>query len=177
MPTSKRAATKRADEPLASRPQMPKQYGIPKDKKGLLPWSYVSERMAEAKYYWVSTVDGEGRPHSTPVDGLWIDERLYFGGSPETKRHRNLAANPAVCVHLENALEVVILHGEAIELRAIAAPLVERLIAASKEKYGYAMPPEAYTGGGLFMVRPHKVLAWKLFPKDVTRWQFPSEQK
>jgi hypothetical protein len=167
----------RADEPVASRPQMPVQYGIPKDKKGLLSWSYVSERMVEAKYYWISTVDGEGHPHSTPVDGLWIDERLYFGGSPETKRHRNLAANPAVCVHLENALEVVILHGEAIELRNIAAPLVERLIAASKEKYGYAPPPESYTGGGVFMVRPHKVLAWKHFPKDVTRWQFPNEQK
>ncbi len=174
MPTSKRAATKQQKEPLASRPQMPADYGLPKDKKGLLPWSHICERMAEAKYYWVSTVDAEGRPHSTPVDGLWIDEKLYFGGSPKTKRNRNLVANPAVCIHLENAMDVVILQGEAIELREIDKALAERLAAESKKKYGYAPPPEAYTGGGgIFIVRPRKVLAWKQFPKDATRWHFP----
>jgi nitroimidazol reductase NimA-like FMN-containing flavoprotein (pyridoxamine 5'-phosphate oxidase superfamily) len=154
---------------------MPNDYGIPKDKKGLLPWSHVSERMAEAKYYWVSTVDSDGRPHATPVDGLWIDERLYFGGSPKTKRNRNLAVNPAVCIHLESAGDVVILHGEAIELRNIDVSLSQRLADASKKKYGYAPPPEAYSGGGSFVVRPRMILAWKQFPKDVTRWQFATD--
>ncbi|HEX8089258.1 MAG TPA: hypothetical protein VF762_10420, partial [Blastocatellia bacterium] len=44
-------------EPEASRPQMPKDYGIVSAKKGkgLLPWGHVGERMAPARNYWVST--------------------------------------------------------------------------------------------------------------------------
>ena len=78
------------DTPEATRPRMP-GYGIPKNKKGLLAWSHVRERMTKAMHYWVSTVSREGQPHSTPVDALWLDDRLYFGAAPTTKRHRNLA--------------------------------------------------------------------------------------
>ena len=177
MPTTKQASKKkpasRETGPIASRPQMPKEYGIPKDKKGLLPWSHVSERMDEAKYYWVCTVSPDGRPHATPVDGLWLDDRLYFGGNPQTRRHRNLAANPAVCIHLENGLDVVILHGDARELRDVDRSLAVRLAEASAQKYGYAPKPEDYGKGGVFVFRPRMVLAWKQFPKDATRWRFP----
>ncbi|MFN7948344.1 MAG: pyridoxamine 5'-phosphate oxidase family protein [Blastocatellia bacterium] len=159
--------------PLVSRPVMPKDYGIPKDKKGLLPWSHVTERMQAAKVYWVCTVSPDGHPHATPVDGVWVDDRLYFGGSPRTRRHRNLAANPAACIHLESGSDVVILHGEARELHAPARTLTTRLAAASKEKYGYAFTPEQYeTMPGVLEFSPRLVLAWKEFPKDVTRFQF-----
>ncbi|MCI0490162.1 MAG: pyridoxamine 5'-phosphate oxidase family protein [Blastocatellia bacterium] len=168
---SKKKTSKQEAGPQASRPYMP-GYGVPKDKKGLLPWSHVSERMNEAMHYWVSTVDPEGRPHSTPVDGLWIDDRLYFGGSPKTRRSRNLAENPAMCINLGNALDVVILHGEAHELSAPDSALVARLIEASNKKYGYAPRPEDFGKGGVYVFRPRKVLAWKQFPKDATRWHF-----
>ena len=56
----------------ASRPRMPSAYGIPKDTKSVLPWSHASKRMSEALHYWVCTVDSKGRPHATPVDGLWL---------------------------------------------------------------------------------------------------------
>jgi hypothetical protein len=36
--------------PKVDRPLMPKQYGLPKDKKGLLPWSHIVEQMTEAKH-------------------------------------------------------------------------------------------------------------------------------
>ena len=113
-------------------------YGVPKDKKGLLPWSHVTERMAEAQNYWICTVSPDGRPHATPVWGLWLDDRLYFGGGPQTRRSRNLAENPAVCVHLESGSDVIILHGDAQELRAPDRSLVTRLIEISEKKYGYA---------------------------------------
>jgi nitroimidazol reductase NimA-like FMN-containing flavoprotein (pyridoxamine 5'-phosphate oxidase superfamily) len=155
---------------------MPAEYGIPKDEAGLLPWAHVGERMAEAKYYWVSTVSPDGRPHATPVDGLWLDDRLYFGGSPQTRRNRNLAANPAVCIHLENGLDVVILHGDAHELHEPARELTIRLAEESNRKYGYASKPEEYGAGGVFVFRPSVVIAWKEFPKDVTRWRFPADR-
>jgi nitroimidazol reductase NimA-like FMN-containing flavoprotein (pyridoxamine 5'-phosphate oxidase superfamily) len=148
-------------------------YGVPRDRKGLLPWSHVTERMAEAQNYWVCTVSPDGRPHATPVWGLWIDDRLYFGGSPQTRRSRNLAENPAVCVHLESGSDVVILHGEAHKLRAPDRSLVTRLIEASVKKYGYAPKPEDYEASdGTYVFHPRWVLAWKQFPRDATRWRF-----
>ena len=151
-------------------------YGIPKHKKGLLPWSHVSERMTKAKHYWISTVSPDGRPHATPVDGLWLDDHLYFGGSPETRRNRNLAANSAVCIHLESAMDVVILRGDAQELRADRS-LAVRLAEASRKKYGYAPKPEQYEKTpGMFVFRPRVVLAWKDFPKDATRWRFEGRE-
>src|SRR5687768_3182446 len=90
-PTAKQQPSNRAAEPRASRPQIPADYGIPKSKKGLLPWSHVTERMTRAMHYWVCTISPDGHPHAMPVDGLWLDDRLYFGGSPQTRRNRNLA--------------------------------------------------------------------------------------
>lgn len=163
-------ASGRKRGPVASRPSMPGDYGVPKDKKGLLPWSHVVDRMMQARYYWVATVDPQGRPHATPVDGLWLGDRLYYGGSSKTRRNRNLEQNPATCVHLENGLDVVILHGDT-ELVHTERSLSEELAEASQEKYGYAPPPEAYQTSGVHVFRPSVVFAWKQFPKDVTRWQ------
>jgi hypothetical protein len=159
-----------ADDWIRDRPIVPAAYGISASTKGLLPWSHVDERMSEAMRYWVSSVDGEGRPHSMPVDGMWIDGRLYFGGSPTTKRHRNLGANPAACVHLEDAMNLVVLHGEARELRGRVSPeLSKRIIEQSKEKYGFAPPVDDLGAGGVFEFEPRLVFAWKDFAKDATR--------
>jgi nitroimidazol reductase NimA-like FMN-containing flavoprotein (pyridoxamine 5'-phosphate oxidase superfamily) len=181
MKTTKRTAKKtpadlnagrQGETPIAGRPHMP-GYGVPEDKKGLLPWSHVTERMTEAQNYWIGTVSPDGHPHATPVWGLWVDDRLYFGGSPQTRRSRNLAQNPAVCVHLESGSEVVILHGEAEELRAPEQALRLRLIEASAAKYGFKPKPEDYDAPGTFVFRPRMAMAWKQFPKDATRWYFP----
>ncbi len=55
---------------------------------------------------------------STNVAEDEIEAAAYFGGSPQTRRNRNLVETPAVCVHLESRSDVVILHGDAQELRA-----------------------------------------------------------
>jgi hypothetical protein len=159
-------------EPVADRPYMP-DYGIPTSTEGILPWSHVTERMTAAKYYWITTVSPEGHPHATPVDGLWVNDQLCFGGSPKTRRNRNLASNPAVCVHLESGIDVVILHGEAHALRVTDRDLAAQLAQGTIEKYGYSMKPEDYLETeGVYAFRPRLVLAWSDFPKDATRWRF-----
>jgi hypothetical protein len=158
--------------PKVDRPLMPKQYGLPKHKKGLLPWSYIVEQMTEAKHYFICTVTPDGRPHAIPVEGLWLEDTLYFGGSPQTRWQRNLAANPHISVHLENALKVVILRGHAYGVGRIDRALAEMLATASKEKYGYTPRREDYQNGGVYVFRPYVVIAWKQFPKDATRWRF-----
>lgn len=160
-----------ADNPKADRPHIP-GYGVPKAKAGMLLWSHVTGRMAAAKNYWIATVSPDAHPHATPVWGLWLDDRLYFGGGPATKRSRNLQQNPAVCVHLESGSEVIILHGEAQPMTGLDPGLIARLIDLSGEKYGYRPKPEEYESPGGFVVIPKTVLAWTQFPKDATRWVF-----
>jgi hypothetical protein len=62
-PAAEKTGSQKSSAPKISRPQIPAVYGIPKHNKGLLPWSHVSERMAEARVYWITTVDPSGRPH------------------------------------------------------------------------------------------------------------------
>lgn len=164
--------------PVAGRPKMPDGYGVPDHNQGLLPWSFVEERMAAALNYWVATVDGKGRPHSTPIWGAWVDGVCYFEGSPETKRGRNLARNPNVVVHLESGSEVVIIEGEAEEIRKPAPELAQKLVKSMGDKYGqpdgggYRPEPNQWNEGGLYQVKPRVVFAWTKFPDDTTRWVF-----
>jgi hypothetical protein len=170
MPRTSKTA-KQMGGPRAERPYIP-GYGVPANNKGLLPWGHVAQRMNDAQNYWICTVSPDSRPHATPVWGLWLDDRLYFGGGPNTRRSLNLKANPAVCVHLESGSEVIILHGDAIKPKTLEPELITRLADASESKYGYRPPPQEYEGGGLTIVVPRKVLAWSHFPKDATRWVF-----
>lgn len=158
----------------ASRPRIAPIYGVPKHTKGLLSWDHVRERMTNAKVYWICTATRDGKPHATPVDGLWLDDGLYFGGDPSTRRNRNLDANPAVCVHLEEGYDVVILEGEAHPLGAPEREFAVRMANASNQKYGYGVSPDDYARGGSYVFRPRVVYAWKQFPQDMTRWEFES---
>jgi hypothetical protein len=168
---SKKNQSSLVNNPSVSRPKIPAEYGIPKNNKGLLPWSHVTERMSQARHYWICTVGSDNRPHVTPVDGLWFDDKLYFGGSPQTRCNRDLVANPAVSVHLDSSDDVVILHGDT-HLQTPNHELAVQLAKASTEKYGYAPNPEDYQASGVYEFRPRVVFAWKQFPNDVTRWQF-----
>lgn len=99
---------------------------------------------------------------------------LPFGGSPTTRRSRNLKTNAAATIHLESGQDVVILHGEGHE--QIPDRTLSVLLAfSSLQKYGYGPTPEDYAKMPVQMFRPRVVFAWKQFPKDVTRWQFPSD--
>lgn len=161
-------------QPNASRPYIP-GYGIPKSKKGMLPWSHVVARMQSALNYWIGTTDPQGRPHATPIWGVWLDETFFFDGSPQTRRGRNLAANPGIVVHLEDGSNVVILQGEAHQLFGAPLELRQKLSEAYSAKYkalGYAPPPETWAEGGLYRVTLQRAFAWTHFPKDTTRWKF-----
>src|SRR5919205_4391722 len=97
--------------PTPSRPQMPEGYGIPTDSAGMLTWDDLQEPLQTTKIYWVATTRPDGRPHAVPIWGAWIDNTFYFEVSPQTRRGRNLAVNPAVVVHLEHGKLVIIIEG------------------------------------------------------------------
>ncbi len=95
---------------------MPEGYGVPDTDEGVLDWSWAVARLESALNYWFATTRPDGRPHAMPAWAVWLDGTLYFEGSPLTRRARNIAANPAVVVHLESGDDVVILEGEAREV-------------------------------------------------------------
>ena len=160
--------------PTAERPRLPKDYGVPRTTKGLLDWSHVESRLAAARVYWIVTSGRGGRPRVRPLDGLYVDGTLYFGGSPATRWARDIEANPNVSVHLDGGTDVVILEGTAQNLEhGPGADVAERLAAMSSEKYPeYGMTAADYAGPGPFAFRPSLGFAWTSFPKDVTRYRF-----
>src|SRR5262249_36959769 len=140
----------------------------------LLSWSYVEERLRAASNYWIATVGPTARPHVRPVDGVWVDGALCFGGSPETRWVRNLIANPSLSVHLSSEAEAIILDGTAIFITDQSHPLAAPSAAASREKY-----PQYFSGDGapfrpFWAFRPTTAFAWTLagFPRGATRWRF-----
>ncbi|HUG15121.1 MAG TPA: pyridoxamine 5'-phosphate oxidase family protein [Thermomicrobiales bacterium] len=162
-------------EPAVDRPHMPDGYLSEASLAGFVPWEHVRQRMTESPGYWISTTRPDGRPHATPIWGMWLDDTFYFDGSPQTTRGRNIAANPRIAVHLESADDVVIMEGRAYQIEAPSLQLRERLAAAYSAKYasrGYEPGPETWEQGGLYIFHIDKALAWTAFDKDPTRWTF-----
>jgi nitroimidazol reductase NimA-like FMN-containing flavoprotein (pyridoxamine 5'-phosphate oxidase superfamily) len=153
--------------PVAQPLDFPALYGEP---EVLLAWEDVSARLEAAKQYWLATVRPDGRPHVVPLDGNWIGDAWYFGGSPETVKYRNLSANPHAALHLEDANSAVIVEGVA-EVTVPDDEFAERLAELSKAKYGYGPPASVYKTG-VWRLEPVRVLAWTQFPRDATRFRF-----
>jgi hypothetical protein len=159
--------------PPAGRPYMP-GYGISPEASGLLPWSFVDERMASARNYWISTARPDGRPHAAPVWGVWLDGTFFFGTDPRSVKGRNLAANPEIVVHLESGDEVVILEGSVDGIAAAAPDLLQRIASVYNDKYDFQPDPSSVDAPFLAL-RPRVVFAWleQDFPRTATRWTWP----
>ncbi len=151
--------------PVASRPKVPDDYGVPAHAEGLLPWSDVVERLTEPKHYWLATV--------TP-DGSRLDNRLYFDGSPGSRWRRNLRENPSACLNLEDGEHAVILHGAVSTVR-LDRELAVRLIGICTEKYGIEQSLEDWEGQESLVFEPSVAFVWRVFYEDATRWRFQSE--
>ena len=104
--------------PAPESPQPIEGYGLPTTPQ--LDWSFVSERMAAAQYYWINTADTDDsdapQPHAAPLWGIWHGDRIHFDGSPQTRWARNLIAHPAIAVHPPDAENVVIIEGFRVAL-------------------------------------------------------------
>lgn len=159
-------------EPAATRPLMASGYGVDRDDHaGMLPWSYVTERMAAARNYWVATARPDGRPHVMPVWGLWLDGSFCFSTDPASRKARNIAGRPEIAVHLESGDDVVILEGrvEAVSDRSLLA----RFADAYDTKYAFR--PEVDTPEpAVWRLDARVAFAWqeKDFPSSATRWSF-----
>jgi nitroimidazol reductase NimA-like FMN-containing flavoprotein (pyridoxamine 5'-phosphate oxidase superfamily) len=146
-------------------------YEVSASEEGMLSWGHVAERMERARNYWVSTTRPEGRPHVVPVWGVWVEGTLYFGTARGSRKARNLAANPALAVHLESGDDVVIIEGVAEEVADRGR--LTAVDAAYRAKYGIGIG-EAGDGAAWFALEPAVAHAWleSEFPNTATRWRF-----
>jgi hypothetical protein len=132
-----------------TRPHIP-QYGIPDHEEGLLPWSFVTERLAKARNYWVATTRPDSTPHAVPVWGVFVDGFQFFSGG----------------MHLESGDEVVIIEGRVELVSDPESPHAKPVDAAYVAKY--QMPH----GLPIWKLHPRAAFAWSKFPNDTTRWVF-----
>lgn len=156
-------------EPVAELLQFPEGYGT---ATTTLPWDVVRAALETAERYWVATTRDDGRPHVVPVDGIWLDDLWYYGGSPEAVHQQTVRANPQVVMHLEDAMKAVIVEGE-VRLTKPTSEVARELAVVSRKKYGYAPTVREYQKG-VPTLFPTRVLAWTSFPKDATRFRFDS---
>jgi hypothetical protein len=157
----------------AGRPRMPAGYGIQPlgDGNDLVPFKHVEERLSASRNYWVCSASSHGVPHAMPVWGVWLDGAVYFSTDPQSRKGRNLAANPEVVIHLESGDDVVILEGVISQ----AVDLVE-LQAADRyyfDKYEFHLVGDWQNPGPVYRLRPRKIFAWleKSYPSSATRFR------
>lgn len=158
--------------PTARPARFPAGYGQePGATDELLAWEEVAERIAASPNYWLATTTDDGRPHLRPVDGVFVDAVLAFGGSPATRWVQHLQRRPAASASLPDDDHAVVLEGDVDLVTDPDLALSAAVTAANRAKY-----PQYYSAGSAFQpfwaLRPRKVFAWRLtgFPARATRF-------
>jgi pyridoxine/pyridoxamine 5'-phosphate oxidase len=144
-------------------------------------WSAVSKVLTGAELYWLTTVRGDGRPHVTPLVGVWIDDGFVFcTGSDEQKAH-NLERNANVAVTTgvnswKDGLDVVV---EGSISRVTGEKALKQIADSYREKYDgewdFDNDDEVFDPAGtrahVFRVTPTKVIAFAKSPHGQTTFR------
>jgi len=160
--------------PTATAARFPAEYGqTPSTMTDLFSWDEIAERIAASPNYWLATTTDAGRPYLRPVDGVFVDATLAFGGSPATRWVRHLQQRHAVSVSLPDDDLAVVLEGDVELVTDESRPISGLVQAANATKY-----PQYHSDDAEFLpfwaLRPHRVYAWTLtsFPNRATRFDF-----
>jgi len=156
-------------DPIAERPWMPKGYGVPENSEGLMAWGDVRPTIEATKIYWIASVRPDNRPHAIPIWGAWVGDVYYFEGGSDTRWGRNLQANPAMVVHLEQGNLAIMIEGRYAKVDLDAATC-KQVIAQFAAKYAPYKPEENCSGW--HSMRPDVAFAWEKFPGDATKFRF-----
>ncbi len=142
-----------------------------------LPWTWATERLTRARNYWIATTRPDGKPHSRPVWGVWLNNSFYF--STGSLAAQNLATRPIITVHLESGSEVVIIEGVAELVSDIV--LIKQVVSLYNQKYNWNLDPNKLPGP-FYAVRSQVAFGWhfdesELNPESTglgtaTRWRF-----
>ncbi|MBP2454267.1 pyridoxamine 5'-phosphate oxidase family protein [Mycolicibacterium lutetiense] len=147
-----------------------------------ITWQAVAGALDAAALYWLTTVRGDGRPHVTPLVGLWTDDAFVFCTGPTEQKARNLQAGTAVVVttgtNTWNAGLDVVVEGTAVRVTGLQR--LTALADAYRAKYGddwdFACDDQVFDPDGeaaiVYQVRPAKALAFAKSPHGQTTFRF-----
>ena len=166
-----RARRKPALQPKADRPEFAKGYAIHPGTKGQVAWKALVAQLEKSKNYWIATTRPDGRPHVMPVWGVWMNGAVNFGTDRNSRKARNLQANPAATVNLESGDDAVIIEGTVREITD--AKEIASIDAAYAKKYKMKLT-DAPGVPFIVAIEPRVVFAWheRNFPESATRWRF-----
>lgn len=162
-----------------TRPAFPK--GYVDNPASFLTWDWVAAQLTKSKNYWLCSVRpptpeaSGGRPHVIPRWGVFVDGKIYYDGSPETRHARNIESNPLISIHLESGTEAIMLEGISEPAEKPSPDFGEKLARAYTEKYedfGYAPEPNTWDEGGLYVFTPRQCIAWTSFTENPTKFIF-----
>ncbi|MCW2552291.1 MAG: Pyridoxamine 5-phosphate oxidase [Mycobacterium sp.] len=144
-------------------------------------WADAEAVMGSAELYWLTTVREDGRPHTVPLVGVWVDWRFAFCTGASEQKYHNLEHGAAVTVVTgtntwQSGLDVVV---EGTACRAVGRETLKALADAYRAKYGddwnFAVDDELFdpdgTSAHVFLVSPAKVLAFAKSPHGQTRFR------
>ncbi|TDC53037.1 pyridoxamine 5'-phosphate oxidase family protein [Actinomadura sp. KC345] len=146
-----------------------------------VPWAATAEVLESAQLFWITTVRSDGRPHVTPLVGVWLDQVLHFTTGREEQKALNLNGNPQValitgCNRWDEGLDVIV---EGVAERVTTHTDLERLAVAWEGKWDGQWRFQAIDGGFahaeggealVFAVRPSKILAFSKGTFGQTRY-------
>jgi uncharacterized pyridoxamine 5'-phosphate oxidase family protein len=161
--------------PKTTRPNIP-GYGLPRSKKGLLPWKWAEDRLKKSREYWIATTRPDRRPHVMVIWALSFDGALYFSTGSTSVKARNLAKNPYCTMCSDKAAEAVIVEGKIATERDGAK--IREFVRSYEKKYKFDMSGMAEDllsfKEPVFVLRPKVAfgMAEKTFSKSATRWIF-----
>jgi hypothetical protein len=164
------------NSPRITRPTFPK--GYVDHPASFLTWDWVAAQLTESKHYWLCSVRPTGRPHVIPRWGVFVDNRFYYDGSPETRHARNIMENPHITLNLESGSQAIMLEGASAPAGKPSSELGKKLSQAYKKKYkefGYAPKPNSWDEGGLYVFTPRQCIAWSNFTENPTKFVFEAE--
>ena len=112
-------------------------------------WDDARDDLSRAEIYWVTTVRTDGRPHVTPLIGVWVDDALHFCTGETEQKARNLEANANCilttgCNAYGEGRDVVV---EGLAERVTDHATLQRIADAYLEKYGEDWRFEVRDGG------------------------------
>jgi hypothetical protein len=151
-----------------------------------LDWNRAREALAAGPAggaFFIGTIGPHGRPHAAGAGALWLDGDLYFVSGPETRKSRNLAANPACTVSASLAGIDIVIEGDAARvtdsatLERVAAHYRENGWPAEVDGDAFTAPYSAPSAGPppwhLYEVAYHTVFGVATTePNGATRWRF-----
>jgi len=146
------------------------------------PWAHVERLLEAAELYWISTVRADGRPHVTPLVGVFHDGAAHFCTGLDEQKARNLEQNRQVALTTGNntwaqGLDVVV---EGAVARITDRDRLQELADAYEAKYGsvwhFDVGDDAFlTSEGeaaVFRIEATKAMAFAKDPHGQTTFRF-----